>query len=280
MHKILSKEELAPKIYRFRVEAPPVASSRKPGQFIVLREREEGERLPFTIVDSDPETGTIDLIIQAAGYSTQTLCALEAGDTILDILGPLGKPTEIKNFGTVVCVGGGVGTAVIYPIVKGMKEAGNYVITLNGARSENFVILEKELEEISDELIITTDDGSYGTHGFGSTVLQKMLEEGREIDCVVAIGPLMMMRAVAEVTRPYKIKTIVSLNAIMIDGTGMCGGCRVTIGDEVKFACVDGPEFDAHLVNYEELLARAGYYHEEEQCQMKKLADQLEQERA
>ncbi len=280
MHKILSKEELAPRIYRFTVEAPAVASSRKPGQFIVLREDEKDERLPFTIVDSDPEAGTIDLIIQNAGYSTHKLCALDEGDVILDVLGPLGEPTEIANYGTVVCVGGGVGTAVIYPIVKGMKEAGNHVITLNGARNKELVILEKELKEVSDELIITTDDGSYGVAGFGSNVLQNMLEEGREIDFVVAIGPVMMMRAVAEVTRPFEVKTIVSLNAIMVDGTGMCGGCRVTIGDEVKFACVDGPEFDAHLVDFEELMARSSYYKEEEQCYMEKLADQLEQEKA
>jgi len=280
MHKILSKEELAPRIYRFTVEASAVAVSRKPGQFIVLREDEEGERLPFTIVDSDPKAGTIDLIIQNAGYSTHRICALNEGDFFSDILGPLGKPTEIENFGTVVCVGGGVGTAVIYPIVKGMKEAGNHVITLNGARNKELVILEKELEEVSDELIITTDDGSYGIGGFGSNVLNEMLEKGQKIDCVVAIGPMMMMRAVAEVTRPYKVKTIVSLNAIMIDGTGMCGGCRVTIGDEVKFACVDGPEFDAHLVDFKELLSRSGYYKEEEQCQLEKLADKLEQEKA
>ncbi|MBS1249821.1 MAG: Dihydroorotate dehydrogenase B (NAD(+)), electron transfer subunit [Chloroflexi bacterium] len=281
MHKILSKEKLAPKIYRFTVEAPPIASSRKPGQFVVLREFEEGERLPFTIVDSDPEAGTIDLIIQAAGYSTQRLCALDAGDTILDILGPLGKQTDIENYGTVACVGGGVGTAVIYPIVKAMKEAGNYVITLNGARSEDFVILEEELEEVSDELIVTTDDGSYGIEGFGSTVLQKMLEEGREIDFVVAIGPVLMMRAVAEVTRPFDVGTIASLNALMVDGTGMCGGCRVTVGDEVKFACVDGPEFDAHLVDFEEQVAKLGYYHEEEdECRMHKLPHELEQEKA
>lgn len=281
MYKIISKEKLAPKIYRFRVEVPLIASSRKPGQFIILRENEQGERLPFTIVDSDPEIGTIDLIIQAAGYSTERLCALEAGDAIRDVLGPLGKPTEIENYGTVACVGGGVGTAVIYPIVKGMKEAGNYVITLNGARSKEFVILEKELEEVSDELIITTDDGSYGTPGFGSTVLQKMLEEGREIDFVVAIGPVLMMRAVAEVTRPFGIKTIASLNALMVDGTGMCGGCRVTVGDEVKFACVDGPEFDAHLVDFEEQVARLDYYHDkEENCRMIKMANELEQEKA
>ncbi|OQX61723.1 MAG: ferredoxin-NADP reductase [Anaerolinea sp. 4484_236] len=280
MHKIISKKKLAPKIIRFTVEAPEIASSRKPGQFIVLREGEKSERLPFTIVDSDSEAGTIDLIIQEAGYSTLSLCALEEGDFITDILGPLGKPTDIKNYGTVVCVGGGVGTAVIYPIVKGMREAGNHVITLNGARNKELIILEEELKEVSDELIISTDDGSYGVAGFGSTILQGILEEGRKIDCVVAIGPVMMMRAVAEVTRPYEIETIVSLNAIMIDGTGMCGGCRVTVGGEVKFACVDGPEFDAHLVDFEELITRAGYYRKEEQCQMKKLADQLEQEKA
>lgn len=279
MYKVVSKKKLAPNITRFSVQAPAVAESRKPGQFVVIRACEEGERVPLTIVDSDPEAGTIDLIIQDAGYSTHQLCGMEPGDNLLDVLGPLGKPTDIDNYGTVVCVGGGVGTAVIYPIVKAMKEEGNEVITIIGARTKELVILEEELKEFSDELIVTTDDGSYGIEGFGSTVLKNMLEEGREIDFVVAIGPTLMMKAVAEVTRPYEIKTIVSLNSIMIDGTGMCGGCRVTVGDETKFACVDGPEFDAHLVDFDEQIARHQYYKDQE-CKLTEEIDKLEQEKA
>lgn len=280
MYKIISKTKLAPAITRFSVEAPEVAVSRKPGQFVVIRADEKSERVPLTIVDSDPEQGTIDLIIQDAGFSTHCLTCYEEGDAFQDVLGPLGRPTDIEDYGTVVCVGGGVGTAVLYPIAKGLKEAGNKVITINGARNKELVILEEELQKVSDELVITTDDGSYGIKGFGSTVLQKMIDEGKEIDFVVAIGPTMMMKAVAEVTRPYEIPTIVSLNAIMIDGTGMCGGCRVTVGDQVKFACVDGPEFDAHLVDFDEQIAKHHYYDHEQECMMEKVIDQAEQEKA
>jgi len=264
MYKVVSKKVLAPKITRFSVEAPEVAKSRKPG----------------TIVDSNPKKGTIDLIIQDAGFSTHCLTCYKEGDELLDVLGPLGRPTDMHKYGTVVCVGGGVGTAVLYPIAKGLKEAGNTVITINGARNKELVILEEELAKVSDELIITTDDGSYGIQGFGSTILQGMIDNKKKIDFVVAIGPTMMMKAVAEVTRPYGIETIVSLNAIMIDGTGMCGGCRVTVGDEVKFACVDGPEFDAHLVDFEEQIAKHRYYDKEQACQMDKIITDAEQERA
>ncbi len=280
MYKIVSKKNLAPNITRYSIEAPEVARSRKPGQFVVIRAEETSERVPLTIVDSDPEKGTIDLIIQDAGFSTHCLVCYEVGDGFLDVLGPLGKPTDMDHFGTVVCVGGGVGTAVLYPIAKGLKEAGNEVITINGARSKELVILEEELGEISDELIITTDDGSYGIKGFGSTVLQGMIDNKKKIDLVVAIGPTLMMKAVAEVTRPHSIKTIASLNAIMIDGTGMCGGCRVTVGDEVKFACVDGPEFDAHLVDFDEQIAKHRYYDKEQACQMDGIITEAEQERA
>ncbi|MFV1948528.1 MAG: sulfide/dihydroorotate dehydrogenase-like FAD/NAD-binding protein [Anaerolineales bacterium] len=279
MYKITAKEDLAPNITRFSVEAPEVARSRKPGQFVVIRADETSERVPLTIVDSDPEKGTIDLIIQKAGFSTTCLVSFEVGEGFLDVLGPLGRPTDMEHYGTVVCVGGGVGTAVLYPIIKGLKEAGNKVITINGARNKELVILEKELAKVSDELIIATDDGSYGMKGFGSTILQGLIDDKTKIDFVVAIGPTMMMKAVAEVTRPYGIKTIVSLNAIMIDGTGMCGVCRVTVGDEIKFACVDGPEFDAHLVDFDEQIAKHHYYDQEEACQMEKIIDEAEQER-
>ena len=264
MYKIISKQVLAPKITRFSVEAPEVARSRKPGQFIVLRADETSERIPLTIVDSNQEKGTIDLIIQDAGFSTHVLSGYQEGDALLDVLGPLGRPTDMEKFGTVVCVGGGVGTAVLYPIVKGLKEAGNKVITINGARNKELLILEKELGEVSDELIITTDDGSYGIKGFGSTVLQGLIDEKKKIDLVVAIGPTMMMRAVAEVTRPYKIETIASLNAIMIDGTGMCGGCRVKVHNKTKFCCVDGPDFDGFEVDFDELISRNSIYLKDE----------------
>jgi len=280
MYKVVLKKVLAPKITRFSVEAPEVAKSRKPGQFVVIRADETSERVPLTIVDSNPKKGTIDLIIQDAGFSTHCLTCYKEGDELLDVLGPLGRPTDMHKYGTVVCVGGGVGTAVLYPIAKGLKEAGNTVITINGARNKELVILEEELAKVSDELIITTDDGSYGIQGFGSTILQGMIDNKKKIDFVVAIGPTMMMKAVAEVTRPYGIETIVSLNAIMIDGTGMCGGCRVTVGDEVKFACVDGPEFDAHLVDFEEQIAKHRYYDKEQACQMDKIITDAEQERA
>ena len=280
MYKIVKKQVLAPQITRFSVEAPEIARSREPGQFVVIRADETSERVPLTIVDSDPEKGTIDLIIQQAGFSTTCIVCFEVGDSFLDVLGPLGRPTDMEKYGTVVCVGGGVGTAVLFPIVKGLKDAGNEVITINGARNKELVILEEELAEVSDELIITTDDGSYGIKGFGSTVLQSMIDEGKKIDFVVAIGPTLMMKAVAEVTRPYQIHTIASLNAIMIDGTGMCGGCRVTVGDEVMFACVDGPEFDAHLVDFDEQIAKHQYYKDEEACQMDEIIAEAEQERS
>ncbi len=280
MYKIVAKQDLAPNITRFSVDAPEVARSRKPGQFVVIRADETSERVPLTIVDSNPEKGTIDLIIQNAGFSTHDLTSYKVGDAFLDVLGPLGKPTDMEKYGTVVCVGGGVGTAVLYPIAKGLKEAGNKVITINGARNKELVILEEELKAVSDELIITTDDGSYGIKGFGSMVLQGLIDDKTKIDFVVAIGPAMMMKAVAEVTRPYKIETSVSLNAIMIDGTGMCGGCRVTVGDEIKFACVDGPEFDAHLVDFDEQIAKHHYYDKEQACQMDKIISDAEQERA
>lgn len=278
MHKIVYKKVLDPKITRFSVEAPDVARARKPGQFVILRLDEEGERFPLTIVDSDDEVGTIDLIVQDAGYSTHILSNMEVGDEIRDVLGPLGNPTEVENFGIVVCVGGGVGTALLYPIAKGMKEAGNYVISLIGARTKELILLEEEMQEVSDEVVVTTDDGSYGIHGFGSTVLDGWLKEGKEIDRVVAIGPVLMMRAVANVTKSHNVKTIVSLNPIMVDGTGMCGGCRVTVGDEIKFACVDGPEFDGHLVDFEELMTRQSFYKEDEQCRLEAVIEQEKKE--
>ncbi|ASQ91121.1 ferredoxin-NADP reductase [Prosthecochloris sp. GSB1] len=264
MYKIVSARFLAENIKKFEIEAPRIAKKRKAGQFVMLRVGQSGERIPLTIAGSDPEKGTITIIAQGAGKTTRKLNAMEAGDTITDIVGPLGTPSHIENFGTAVSIGGGVGTAIAYPTAVALKEAGNHVITINGARSRDMVILEEEMKSVSDEAYITTDDGSYGFHGFVTQKLQELIDSGKKIDYVLAIGPIPMMKAVAEVTRPHNISTVVSLNPIMVDGTGMCGGCRVTVDDEIKFACVDGPEFDAHQVDFANLSDRNKIYLAEE----------------
>jgi len=265
MFKILHAEFLAPGIKRFVIEAPRIARKQKPGQFVILRLYEQGERIPITIEHSDPERGTIRIVVQSAGKTTNLLNSLNTGDSILDVVGPLGKPSEIQKFGTVVVMGGGVGTAMTYPTAAALKRAGNRVISIVGARNKELVILEKELREVSDALMITTDDGSYADKGFVTDKLRQLIENGTRIDLVLAIGPIPMMRAVAEMTRKENIRTVVSLNPIMIDGTGMCGGCRVLIDGKSEFACVDGPEFDAHKVNFEVLVQRNGMYHDAEQ---------------
>ncbi|ANT64253.1 MULTISPECIES: sulfide/dihydroorotate dehydrogenase-like FAD/NAD-binding protein [Prosthecochloris] len=264
MFKIVSAQFLAENIKKFEIEAPRIAKKRKAGQFVMLRIGTRGERIPLTIADSDPLNGTITIIAQGAGRTTHELNQKEAGDFIDDIVGPLGTPSHIENFGTAISIGGGVGAAIAYPTAVALKEAGNYVITINGARSKDMVLLENEMKSVSDEAYITTDDGSYGFHGFVTQKLQELIDSGKKIDYVLAIGPIPMMKAVAEVTRPYGIKTVVSLNPIMVDGTGMCGGCRVTVGDEIKFACVDGPEFDAHQVDFTNLNDRNRIYGKEE----------------
>ena len=264
MYRIVSAIFLAENIKKFEIEAPRIAKKRKAGQFVIIRIEQNGERIPLTIADSDPEKGTITIIAQGAGKSTRELNRKEAGDSIADVVGPLGTPSHIEHFGTAVSIGGGVGTAIAYPTAAALKEAGNYVITINGALSKDLVILEEEMKAVSDEAYITTDDGSYGFHGFVTQKLQELIDSGKKIDFVLAIGPIPMMRAVAEVTRPYGIKTVVSLNPIMIDGTGMCGGCRVTVGNEIKFGCIDGPEFDAHQVDFKNLADRNRIYHHEE----------------
>lgn len=263
MHKIVNKEVLAPTIKRIKVEAPMIAEKTQPGNFIVLRVNEEGERIPLTVADYEIDKGLISIIFQEVGYTTKLLGSLEVGDHIQDIVGPLGNHLELDGYDKVVCLGGGSGTALLYPKVKGFYEAGSEVISITGARTKNLVILEDELSEVSDELYITTDDGSYGHHGFVTDVLKDVLEK-EEVDLVVAIGPVPMMKAVADMTRPEDIKTIVSLNSLMVDGTGMCGGCRVTVGGESKFTCVDGPAFDGHEVDFEELMNRLQFYQEEE----------------
>ena len=265
MFKILKKEELSPGVFHYDVEAPRVAKKAKAGQFIVLRVNDEGERIPLTIADFDREKGTITLIFQVVGASTQALSQLEVGEAILDFVGPLGQPSEIhENMGTVVCIGGGRGVAPVYPIAKAMHEMGNKVISIMGARSKDILIFEDRMRAVSDEVLIATDDGSYGIKGFVTTALQQLVDRGEKIDQVTAIGPGIMMRSVAEATRPLGIKTIVSLNPVMVDGTGMCGGCRVQVGDEMKFACVDGPEFDGHLVDFNSLMSRGRMYRAQE----------------
>ncbi|HPP38707.1 MAG TPA: sulfide/dihydroorotate dehydrogenase-like FAD/NAD-binding protein [Candidatus Kapabacteria bacterium] len=271
MNKIVEARFLAPEVKLFRIEAPKIAEKRKAGQFIILRVHEKGERIPITIADSNPADGTITIIVQGVGKTTRLLNTLNAGDSILDVVGPLGKPSHIEHFGTAVSIGGGVGTAIAYPTAKALKDAGNYVISIIGGRSKDYVILENEMKQIADEVYPTTDDGSYGFHGFVTDKLQQLIDEGRIIDFVLAIGPIPMMEAVAKVTKPHNIKTVVSLNPIMVDGTGMCGGCRVVVDGKAVFACVDGPEFDAHAVDFEILKQRNRVYRNEEQISLHEL---------
>lgn len=264
MFPIVETKLLATAVKQFKIYAPEIAKKRRPGQFVVLRITEEGERIPLTIADADPDAGTITIIFQEVGKSTEQLGKLKAGGAIADLIGPLGVPTHIEKFGTVVCIGGGIGIAPVYPIAKAMREAGNTVISIIGARTKHLLILEEEMARVSHALKISTDDGSYGYHGFVSDVLQNMLDEGMHMDLVVAIGPVPMMRVVCNVTRNHKIKTVVSLNPIMVDATGMCGACRVTVGGRTRFVCVDGPEFDGHEVNFAELVKRQRAYLEQE----------------
>jgi NAD(P)H-flavin reductase len=264
MYKIVEKKQLAPNIYLMRVEAAKIAKKRKAGQFVILRLSEEGERFPLTIVDSDPQAGTVTIVFQAMGKSTRQLAALKQGDSILDFVGPLGNPTHIENFGRVVCIGGGVGIAPVLPIVRALKAAGNHLITIISARSKNLLILEDEMRATSDQLIVCTDDGSYGFKGFPTQVLQEMIQKGEKIDLVLSVGPPMLMKVTCGVTKPANIRTMVSLNPIMVDGTGMCGGCRVEVGGKTKFVCVDGPEFDGHLVDFDLLMKRLRTYVEQE----------------
>jgi len=264
MYKVLKKVELAPKIKLFEINAPEVARKAKPGQFVIIRIDEKGERFPLTLAEWEPKKGTITLIFLEVGVSTTKLGALRIGDEIMDVVGPLGNPSDIKHYGSVAVVCGGVGTAAAYPIAKALKGAGNQVVSIIGARTEELLILEDEIKNLSDELYISTDDGSRGHKGFVSDVLRMLIEKGHRFDIVYAIGPPLMMKATADVTKPHSMKTIVSLNPIMVDGMGMCGACRVTVGGETKFACFDGPEFDGHLVNFDELIQRLRVYLSEE----------------
>ena len=264
MFEVVSNEEIAPRLHRMVILAPRVARARKPGQFVIVRVGKGAERIPLTIADDDAAAGTVTLIIQAVGRSTQDIVAVPVGGSLRDVAGPLGQPTHIDNFGKVICVGGGAGTAVLFPLAKALAAAGNDLTTIIGGRSEQYVVLRDELGAISNELLCTTEDGSLGEKGFVTQPLERMLDKqnGGRPQAVYAIGPVPMMKAVANLTRKYGVKTIVSLNPLMVDGTGMCGGCRVTVGGETKFACVDGPEFDGHLVDFDELAGRQAAYHE------------------
>ncbi|MBP7738847.1 MAG: sulfide/dihydroorotate dehydrogenase-like FAD/NAD-binding protein [Spirochaetes bacterium] len=264
MNTILEKEFLTPHVFRMKVEAPEIARKRKAGQFIILRVSEAGERIPLTIADGDPKAGWIELVVQAVGKTTQELSKLEPGTSLTDLAGPLGRPTHIEKLGTVVMVGGGIGIAPAHPIAQAMKAAGNRVISILGGRTKDLVIMENKMRAASDEVIITTDDGSYGAKGLVTDAIKKLVADGVKIDLVIAIGPPIMMKFVSQLTKEYGIPTQVSLNTIMVDGTGMCGGCRVTVGTESKFVCVDGPEFDGHLVNFDEMIQRLGMYREHE----------------
>ncbi len=263
-NEILKKESLAPSITLFEVYAPGIARSVRPGQFVVVRADDYAERIPLTVVDRQPDRQSITLVVQVVGVSTRKMDRLKVGEAFLDVAGPLGKPTAIKKHGTVVCIGGGVGVAPVYPITKAYKEAGNRIISIIGARTKEMIILEKEMRSVSDELYLTTDDGTEGRHGFVTDELLRLIDEKVKIDFVVAIGPGVMMKAVCGLTKKHGIPTIVSLNSLMVDGTGMCGGCRITVGNETKFVCVDGPEFDGHQVDFQELLKRSEMYRREE----------------
>ncbi|MGH0054327.1 MAG: sulfide/dihydroorotate dehydrogenase-like FAD/NAD-binding protein [Sphaerochaetaceae bacterium] len=264
MNKILTKQRLSKEVFRMEIEAPEIAEARHPGQFIILQMGGDfDERIPLTIANADPEKGSITLIFQAVGDTTHRLALLEPGDTIENLLGPLGRPTEIKKFGKVVCVGGGIGVAPLFPIVEGMKKAGNEVTVIMGARTKELLIMEDEMRATADKVIVVTDDGSYGRKALVTEPLKELCENDKP-ECVVIIGPPVMMKFAALTTKPYGIHTIVSLNTIMIDGTGMCGGCRVTIGGKTKFVCVDGPEFDGHQVDWDNMLLRLGTYRSEE----------------
>jgi ferredoxin--NADP+ reductase len=271
---------MAPGITRFEVEAPRIARRAKPGQFVIVRVDEEGERVPLTIAERHPERGTIAIVFQSVGYSTRQMAGMQIGDSLADVLGPLGRPTEIKRYGRVVCVAGGLGIAFMYPEIVGFAEAGNEIIAILGARSKELLFYLDEIRALSSEAHICTDDGSAGRHGLVTDVLRELLEKGERYDYCIATGPIPMMKATVALTKQWNLPTLVSLDPIMVDGTGMCGACRVTVGGEVKFACVDGPDFDGHLVDFDELAKRKrAFAEEEERCRLQEAADKLEAER-
>jgi NAD(P)H-flavin reductase len=277
MAKILKKEKLADRVWRYRLDAPRIAKKRKAGQFIILRPVQNSERIPLTIADADAAEGWIDIIFQTVGRTTILLSTLEQGDYILDLVGPLGKPTHIEKFGTCLCIGGGVGVAPLYPIARGLRDAGNRITSIIGARTKDLLILTNEFAAASDACHVATDDGSLGTRGFVSDVFKELVSQGEKFDAAFVIGPAMMMKVTSQLTVQAGIKTYASLNPIMIDGTGMCGGCRVTVGGKTKFACVDGPEFDAAAIDWDGMVKRLSSYRgfeqtarEQHECRMEK----------
>jgi len=273
MYAILEKKELAPKIKLLKISAPTIAKKAKAGQFVIIRIDEKGERFPLTLADWEPKKGTITIVFLEVGASTTKLGTLETGDEIQDVVGPLGNPSDIKRYGSVAVVCGGVGTAASYPIARALKEAGNRVVSILGARTEELLILEDEMRRYSDELYISTDDGSKGHKGFVSDVLKMLIEKGQHFDLAYAIGPPLMMRATVNVAKVYSLRTIVSLNPIMVDGCGMCGCCRVTVGDKTKFACLDGPEFEGNIVDFDELIKRLRVYRSQEEQALNRLVE-------
>ena len=278
-YKILSKKELCPNQYEMIIEAPFVVRNAKAGQFIIFRAEENGERVPLTIADIDKEKGALTIVFMAVGYSTKKLAALNEGDELVDIVGPLGQPTHIKNYGTVVCLAGGYGAAPCYLIAKAFKDAGNKVYMVMGARTKELIFWADKMKDACNELFITTDDGSMGEKGFVTGVLERIIKT-EKVDYAIAVGPMPMMRAVADMTRDTGIYTEASMNPIMVDGTGMCGACRVTVGGETKFACVDGPDFNAHLIDFDEVINRTRIYKDQEQkrnenCNLFKMADRI-----
>lgn len=271
MYKILSKRTLGSKVREYAIEAPEIARSARSGQFVVMRLHERGERIPLTVVETDEKKGSVTIVVQEVGKSTIEMGShFNAGDSVLDFVGPLGQPSEIDNYGTVICVGGGLGIAPLYPITRDLKNAGNTVIGIIGARNKELLFYVDRMNEVCDELIVMTDDGSNGNKGFVSNPLRDILASGREINRVWAIGPAIMMKVASDVTREFSVPTVVSLNSVMVDGTGMCGSCRVEVGEDVKFACVDGPEFDGHLVNFDLLISRQSFYKKEEGCALER----------
>lgn len=270
MSKIVGKEYFSENVVKLEVEAPLIAKARRAGHFVIVRVGEKGERIPLTIASSDESKGTITLVVQKIGVSSSKLCSLNVGDEITDLVGPLGKATHIGNFGTVVCAGGGVGVAPMLPIVEALKKAGNRVVTVLAARTKDLVILEEQMRKHSDEVIIMTDDGSYGKKGLVTNGVEEIINR-EKVDLCVTIGPAVMMKFVSLLTKKYEVPTVASLNTIMVDGTGMCGACRITVGGKTKFVCVDGPEFDAHEVDFDEMLMRLSAYKEEEQNDLHKI---------
>lgn len=276
MYEIVNKKDLSSDIHLLEISAPMIARRAKAGQFVMLMVDDKGERIPLTMADWNPEKGTVTIIELEAGKTTKQLGMLEVGDKLRSIVGPLGMETELENHGTVVCIGGGIGIALMYPVVRALKQAGNKIVSIMGSRTAKTMILEDEIAAVSDEVHICTDDGTKGHHGFVSDILKQMLDEKKPIDIVYAVGPIIMMKVISDITRPYSVHTVVSLNPIMVDGTGMCGSCRVSVDGKTKFACVDGPEFDGHKVDFKLLIERNKRYLEEERRALEKFNKEVQ----